>query len=207
MGGTLLASPVLAQISGQLPPPPSIRTIETTPLPPNSEMPFVPIDKTFQAPANVVEESDVTGYRVVVNGDSALLLQQVQRVEPKAFLNEYKGRKVIQTGVFADQGNAEQQVALLRSQGIQAEVMASRVASQPTAGGYWVIVPGDRDNLSTLRAQIVQLGADEQAVLEKESPLGPHVQLGPFDDRQAAEEWNQLLRTSGGLDARVFYAR
>jgi hypothetical protein len=204
-----LARPTLAQeVSQILPPPPDVRMIDSTVVP-ASDLPFIPIDKTFQAPAAApgLQERSAAGYRVIVNGNSSMLLQQVQRVEPKAFISDYKGRKVIQTGVFSNQTNAQQQVSTLQAQGIQAEVLSSATSNPIQPSAYLVVVPGRRENLSNIRAQIIQLGADQQTVIEKTSPLGPHVEVGPFSDRQTAEEWNQLLRKSGGLDARVYYTR
>jgi cell division septation protein DedD len=203
------ARPALTQEIGQtLPPPPDVQVVDPT-VAPSSDLPFIPIDKTFQAPAASpgVQERSAAGYRVIVNGNSTMLLQQVQRVEPKAFVSDYKGRKVIQTGVFSEQANAQQQVAMLQSQGIQAEVLSSATSNPIQSSAYLVVVPGRRENLANIRAQIIQLGADRQAVIEKMAPLGPHVEVGPFSDRQTAEEWNQLLRKSGGLDARVYYTR
>jgi hypothetical protein len=76
-------------------------------------------------------------YLVLVNGDSSMLLSQVQRVEPGASVQEYSGRRFIQAGVFSDSARAQQQVASLSSLGVGAEVVTiagTASASPGTAG-------------------------------------------------------------------------
>ncbi|NJL87581.1 MAG: hypothetical protein HC886_18945 [Leptolyngbyaceae cyanobacterium SM1_1_3] len=61
-------------------------------------------------------------YIVYVNGNSPLLLNQVQQIEPEAFRRQYSGRTVIQTGAFDNLANAQAQVAALSEWGVGAEV-------------------------------------------------------------------------------------
>ncbi|MGP1375182.1 MAG: SPOR domain-containing protein [Almyronema sp.] len=61
-------------------------------------------------------------YMVYVNGNSPLLLEQVQQIEPSAFRRQYNGRTVIQTGAFDYPQNAQAQVEALADWGIGAEV-------------------------------------------------------------------------------------
>lgn len=82
--------------------------------------------------------SSASQYLVVVNGDSPLLLSQVQTVAANASLQEYNGQRFIQAGLFNDPAMAQQQVATLAAQGIGAEIVAvnsaSTTASSQTSG-------------------------------------------------------------------------
>ncbi|MBD2464864.1 hypothetical protein H6G89_28070 [Oscillatoria sp. FACHB-1407] len=74
---------------------------------------------------------------------------------------------------------------------------------------YYVVIPGQSDDLPDINDQVVRLGegfAIAQVVEERRSPLGPHVLVGPFVNRNAAERWNDYLRAFG-MDARVYYRR
>lgn len=80
-----------------------------------------PVDSGQQAPNQTV--SGASQYLVVVNGDSPLLLSQVQMVASNASVQEYNGQRFIQVGLFNDAAMAQQQVTALASQGIGAEVL------------------------------------------------------------------------------------
>jgi hypothetical protein len=123
LGGGLLIAPQLAsaetaegdrliaqQIVDGLPPPP-------------------PVDFGQQAPTQTV--SGASQYLVVVNGDSPLLLSQVQTVIANASVQEYNGQRFIQTGLFSDPAMAQQQVVTLASQGIGAEIVAVGGTASP----------------------------------------------------------------------------
>jgi hypothetical protein len=74
---------------------------------------------------------------------------------------------------------------------------------------YYVVIPGDADDLSAIYAQVVRLGGDlrlAQVAESRRSPLGPHVLVGPFTNRNAATRWNRYFRDFG-MDARVYYRR
>lgn len=62
-------------------------------------------------------------YLVVVNGDSSLLLSQVQAVVANASVQEYNGQRFIQAGMFDNPNTAQQQVATLAAQGIGAQIV------------------------------------------------------------------------------------
>ncbi|MCS6815568.1 MAG: hypothetical protein NZ772_18605, partial [Cyanobacteria bacterium] len=69
---------------------------------------------------------------------------------------------------------------------------------------YYVVVPGG--NLTEISQRMVQLGAPAGNVQARQQPRGPHVALGPFDDRRLANQWTTYLR-GNGLDARVYYGQ
>jgi hypothetical protein len=88
-----------------------------------------------------------------------------------------------------------------------------RVAQAPlttiASSRYYVVVPGGRANLTAITDQITRLGGRfgiARATTERTAPLGPHVIVGPYANRRAAERWSRYLRAFG-LDARVYYRR
>lgn len=79
--------------------------------------------------------------------------------------------------------------------------------SQPLADdAYYIVIPGSSEELSQMRDQVIMLGGRHDVVAQRERPLGPHVLVGPFVNRQAASRWNSFLRDFG-LNARVYYRR
>lgn len=194
-------NPALAQPTvDALPPPPPFQPLEASPTP-SPSAPFTPIEQTFQATPMPPEVTPIS-YRVIVNGDSPLLLQQVQRLEPQAFVARHREQPVIQVGAFTQESNARQKIAMLQAQGIQAEIVTATPSS-----GFFVVIPGKREDLPGIRDRVLQLGIEGGKVTEQESPLGPHVRVGPFESRVTADSQKQLLRESGGLDARLYYQR
>lgn len=187
---------------------------------PSQTLPILPVDGTplpnervFQAPVNqsapIAAPVNRPQYRVFVNGDSTLLLQQVRRVEPGAFIQQYGGQRVIQAGVFSTEANARQQSEALATQGIASEITTSNVGSLPggnSARGYYVIVPGDHSELSDLRDRAIRLGVQRNSIQLRERPLGPHLALGPFAERQQAETMGRYLKDKG-LDTRIYFDR
>ncbi|NES18329.1 MAG: hypothetical protein F6K41_05210 [Symploca sp. SIO3E6] len=71
---------------------------------------------------------------------------------------------------------------------------------------YFVIIPGAQKDLPNLAAQLVQLGVTPNGVRQRTVPRGPHVAIGPFDNRGLAEQWSNYLQ-SQGMSARVFFGR
>jgi len=71
---------------------------------------------------------------------------------------------------------------------------------------YFVVIPGAQRDLPNIAAQVVQLGATPNGVRQRTAPRGPHVAIGPFDNRGLAEQWSNYLQ-SHGMNARVFFGR
>ncbi|UBF28789.1 hypothetical protein K9N68_13635 [Kovacikia minuta CCNUW1] len=287
--------------------PPPVVPIPQTTSPAGS--PAYPGETIFQAPNNY-QRGNPGRYLVYVNGASPFLLQQVQTVEPKAFVQQYQGRQVIQVGTFGDEANARRQVDTLKGQGVMAEVATMPVANYPlpasvagspnypptgmagtpnyppagmasgamnsyppssmagmpnpypangaadpnayppggvanvpssypplgsttnsfnsppppptgdpstysaAPGGsgisrsspYLVIIPGGRDELPVLAQRAMGLGIRQDAIQQKDSPLGPHLEIGPFSAYKEANDVSNFL-SSSGLDSRVYFSR
>jgi cell division protein FtsN len=178
-------------------------------------MPEQPQEYIFKAPsdnatpASNSDQGDASQrYLVYVNGNSPYLLQQVQQIEPTAFMQGFRGQQVIQIGVFETESNARQKSGMLSQQGIGAEVAAIAINRSSFRSGtnFVVIVPANQNDFSSLTEQIVRLGIRQEAIQPKMAPVAPHLQIGPFADRQDAEKTSRSLRREG-LDARVFYNR
>ncbi|HEY9600411.1 MAG TPA: hypothetical protein V6C85_02295 [Allocoleopsis sp.] len=172
-------------------------------------------------------------YRVDVFSDNPVSLSQVRQLEPDAFVRQ---DGVIQAGVFADRNHAQSRVRALAEQGIRAQVtriaaggdaglvgsggfssdrslrgdsqeLSARDAETPTTGrAYFVVIPGSRNDLPNIADRVIQLGVSRHAVYERSQPRGPHVAVGPFDEREKADRWSNYLR-SMGMDARVYFGR
>ncbi|MGF1938085.1 MAG: hypothetical protein RM347_027650 [Nostoc sp. ChiQUE02] len=172
-------------------------------------------------------------YLVYVDGSDFQTLQAIRQIEPSAYIRQYQGRNVIQSGVFNRVSNAQQRVSELQSRGIYSARIISFANGQEIEAGnrgfvgdrstinanrpvsrYYVAIPTTSEQLSAIAAQIRQnlarfsqdLGRSG-GVLERTQPRGPHVAVGPFSDRFQAEEWNKYLRNTGYGNARVYYGK
>jgi hypothetical protein len=172
-------------------------------------------------------------YLVYVDGSDFQTLQAIRQIEPSAYIRQYQGRNVIQSGVFNRVSNAQQRVSELQSRGIyNARILSfangqeidvgnrgfvgdrSNINPPKQVSRYYVAIPTSQEQLSAIAAQIRQnlarfsqdLGRSG-AVLERTQPRGPHVAVGPFPDRFQAEEWNKYLRNIGYRNARVYYGK
>ncbi|MGB7442725.1 MAG: hypothetical protein WA919_16800 [Coleofasciculaceae cyanobacterium] len=197
-------------------PPPS--NFPNSPLPPASSSPSSSRREfDFRAPNQPIRDNSPISaprlYRVEVYGDNPLLLSQIKRVEPEAFVR--RGEGIIQAGMFADQYNAQSRLRTLEAQGFQARVTtvtvanrAGRVVAEGLANNspYLVIIPGDSEDLPDTAAQVLQLGIRREAIEQKTSPRGSHLAIGPFAERREAERWSSYFR-SVGMDARVHFRR
>jgi hypothetical protein len=70
---------------------------------------------------------------------------------------------------------------------------------------YYVIIPTAENNLPELSTQVIQLGTPADRVQQRLNPRGPHVAVGPFEDRGLAFQWNRFYRDAGISNSRVYY--
>lgn len=230
----LLTSGYVAQAQQALPPPPavpnptpSVSVPDLVPLPqaPPENLDYLQRGGAAPSPTSApsfpnqpttgtfpqIPPSPGVAYQVIINGDSPYLLQQVRGVEPGASVQAYRGRQVIQAGVFGDEGSARQRVATLSMQGIGAEVIRTgeslaapaAVAENPS---FFVVVPTIGGNSANVAAQVVQLGVRPEAIQARSVPVGPHLAIGPFMYHGEAASISSQLRR-GGIDARVYFGR
>ena len=201
-----------------LPPVPNIinsvpKTPVTTVSPADSYLPTINIP--VSTPTNSNNQTSLSGqgwYRVDVFGDSPMMLAQVQKVEPKAFIRSGEG--VIQVGIFSEQANAQRLRSQLEAQGLRTQIIGmSSLTNKPSSNGqyakkrgYFVIIPGSQNKLDKMIAQILDSGVDKKYISMRNSPRGNHIGIGPFDRRTEAHRWNAYFR-SLGMDARVYFGR
>ncbi|WP_375501309.1 hypothetical protein [uncultured Nostoc sp.] len=172
-------------------------------------------------------------YLVYVDGNDFQTLQAIRQIEPSAYIRQYQGRNVIQSGVFNRVSNAQQRVNELQSRGIyNARIISfgngqeidvgngtfggdrNNINPPKQASRYYVVIPATQEQLPAIAEQIRQnLARFSQdlgragGVLERTQPRGPHVAIGPFSDRFQAGEWNKYLRNLGYKNARVYYGK
>ncbi|MEH2411601.1 hypothetical protein [Nostoc sp.] len=245
---------LLAQQGGEILPPPPIIPFGQQPSPqlqpvqdnqleqnfqPSQPLQNNQLEQNFQPsqPAQFSQyNQNFERYLVYVDGSDLQTLQQIRRIEPSAYIRQYQGRNVIQSGVFNKVSNAQQRVSELQSRGIYSARIISFANGQEIGVGsrdfvgdrnnrnnisatrpvsrYYVAIPTTSEQLPAIAAQIRQnlarfsqdLGRSG-AVLERTQPRGPHVAVGPFSDRFQAEEWNKYLRNIGYRNARVYYGK
>jgi hypothetical protein len=189
-----------------------------------------------QIPNNSQYNQNFDRYFVYVDSSNSKLLQRVRQVERNAYIRDYNGRKVIQSGVFNGQSNAQKRVQELKFHGITgARIVNSRnvetasynstqqvIAYSPVynyqnyntnnyqqekRNSYYIVIPSNANNLSSLGTEIRQKVSININVFRRTQPLGDHIAVGPFSDRLEAEQWNSYLRNSGYNNARVYYGK
>lgn len=160
-------------------------------------------------------------YFVYVNSDNYQTLQRVRQIEPGAYIRQYQGRSIIQSGVFSRPSNAQERVRQLESFGIRGAQVVSfangqeiqtfsnnpRGASEIRNNRYYVVIPGKTQDLPVIADTIIRKSGYSSLVQERQKPFGPHVAVGPFAERGDADRWNKYVRDLGFGDSRVYYSR
>ncbi|WP_100897218.1 hypothetical protein [Nostoc flagelliforme] len=194
---------------------------------------FEPNFQPSQSPQFSQYNQNFERYLVYVDGSDSRTLQAIRQIEPSAYIRQYQGRSVIQSGVFNRVSNAQQRVNELQSRGIyNARIISfgngqeidvgngnfrgdrNNINPPKQASRYYVVIPTTQEQLPAIAEQIRQnlarfsqgLG-QSGGVLERTQPRGPHVAVGPFPDRFQAGEWNKYLRNTGYGNARVYYGK
>jgi hypothetical protein len=159
-------------------------------------------------------------YLVFVNGESTLLLQQVQRFEPSAAYATFRGNTVIQLGYYPNEAAARQVVEALRTQGLIAnihnpqtnqvlsglEVAIAAPMPQPEfPRAYYLLVPGLVEELPPLAARLTQMAIPDVRITVRPMPLGGFVSVGPFKNTRAAFTALDRLQGAGLTRVRLYY--
>ena len=190
-----------------LPPPPPPVTFAKEGSPPQS---FTPREIEFKVPV-ASPASNNSNYLVYVDDASLLTLQQVQQVEPKAFVRQYNGHSVIQAGVFSKDSNAQQLAKKLQSQNIDVRLVSLASGEETDfdkSKSYFVVIPANDEDLALVENQVRQLQIDIPVnISQKEQPRGSHVKVGPLSERSQAERLNRYMLDSGLKNARVYFGR
>lgn len=148
-------------------------------------------------------------YLVYINGNSSPTLQQVQQLEPTAFLRQYQGRPVIQAGVFSQTVNAENLALKLVSQGIDVRIVNLATGEDKDFVSnykfYFVVIPAKQDKLAAIQQQVEQLKMGMPVKISQKDQPRSHIRLGPFVNQEQAENWKRYLKASGLKKAKVYY--
>lgn len=170
-------------------------------------------------------------YFVYVDSSDFQVLQRVQQVEGNAYIRNYNGRNVIQSGVFHQQSNAEIRVRELELNGVfgarivnsaNIEITPNNSVQQTAYDNnqnnpnnyqqearkyYYIVIPSHPDNLRSFGTEIRQKISPNINVFMRTQPLGAHIAIGPFSDKSEAEIWNSYFQNSGYGNARVYYGK
>lgn len=105
------------------------------PLPPVQPQVAPGTAPSVTVPPPTVQQANpaASSYVVVVEGNSPLLLSQVQQIEPGASLVPIDNQELIQAGAFSTEDEAIEQVRQLAGRGIGARIVATTPVAQPQA--------------------------------------------------------------------------
>lgn len=163
---------------------------------------------------------------VYVLHNDPLLFEEILAIAPEAFPVRYKGRNVIQVGIYNDEYRAVRLVRQLRDRRIIARIdliefeeswarfepvnEATPVRFNEDRSHYTVVIPCREEEIPFVEAQVRQMVPDlgiKRGVYVRNGQEGPYVLVGPFRDKETAEKWNRYLHDFGLEDARVNYGR
>ena len=200
---------VIAQAGGSRPltptvPAPAVPT-PTSPAPsgpPILSGGALPSPGTPSSPAPGGVSSDGVSYQVIVPSSSIIVQARVRQVASDAFFATVNGDRVIQAGLFQEPDRANQLVAELSRQGLNARIVEGQRTipspSQPVGRDtfYQVIVP-DSDSNTRDRVRAIESGAFRTQVNGQSV-----IQAGRFQERDRAEQLQQRL-AAARLPARI----
>jgi cell division protein FtsN len=134
----------------------------------------------------------------------------VRRINPNADYGIFQGQQIIQAGLFSNRSAAELRSRQLADEGITSGIAAVVVASEGTSASegeaaYYVIIPGSTRELDDLAATVRTFVDAGTPVTQRDRPLGPHIAIGPFSQRNTAERLSDRLRDEGLRQTRVYY--
>ncbi len=155
-------------------------------------------------------------YLVYVASSDREILAQVRAVDSSADYGLFQGQQIIQAGLFSNSIEAEERAQQLAARGIAsgiARVIVEEPAMPSTSGAdadsqdapYYVVIPGNRDELARSIENVRSAIDPRLPVVLRDRPLGPHIAIGPFAEREAAEQLSEELRRRGLRSTRVYY--
>jgi hypothetical protein len=161
------------------------------------------------------------------------VLREVQQVVDNATIIRYRGRSIIRAGVFEDEVRAARLVRRLRDRGLLAQIIPiefeenvaryeyreyrddERSNYQSVRDNdedyYSVIIPCREEEMPAIAAQIEQIVPDmqmQQAIsMRRNESDGSFIMIGPFRNREAAENWHRYFRDFGMENAQLYYGK
>jgi N-acetylmuramoyl-L-alanine amidase len=178
-------------------------TTPPTGSPPTPGLPTPPGGRPLPAPGTPGVQGD---FIVIVPGNSDLIRNRVQSVEPGAFRTTINGQTVIQAGRFQEQARAEELLGRLQAANLSAQIVRGnapvvtppRNPNPPSSGdiSYQVVVPGGSELLRS-RVAAIAPGAFRTTVNGQQV-----IQAGIFQEQARAEEVRQRL-AAANLNAQI----
>jgi len=95
-------------------------------------------------------------YGVYVNGESPLLLEVVQQIQPGAMIQRYNNRSIIDLGIYFNQSEAQKLIEDLKRQGVKGEIINFKSGedfNNPIPVNPMVIPP-DQTDIKLIRTSI-----------------------------------------------------
>ena len=168
----------------------------------NGELPPIPTGATSQNPQGIVDPQ----------GGASLPAVPSTPVVPSGSASELPAVP----STFADQGSVEFGQELTYSvppnpSSYPVDTTPPGTAAAIPQGSarvnapYYVVIPAPERDLPEISAQIIQLGTPADRVQQRLTPRGPHVAIGPFEDRGLAYQWERFYREAGISNSRVYY--
>ena len=95
-------------------------------------------------------------YGVYGNGDSPLLLEVVQQVQPGAIVQKYRNRRIIDAGIYFNQTEAEQVLLNLKRNGITGQIILFKPGENfsNTNPAIPIVIPPDKTDIEILETSI-----------------------------------------------------
>ncbi|MFP4133229.1 MAG: SPOR domain-containing protein [Halothece sp.] len=84
---------------------------------------------------------------------------------------------------------------------------SSQNQTESKSRAYYVVIPGNREQVSTLVQRAQEAGVKSDLIQQRDAPRGTHVAVGPFESRNEASRWNEQLKAEGLDRARVYFGR
>jgi N-acetylmuramoyl-L-alanine amidase len=196
---TVIAANGVSSGGSARPTPPTTPPAES----PSPGLPTPPGGRPLPAPGTPGVQGD---FIVIVPGNSELIRNRVQSVEPGAFRTTLNGQAVIQAGRFQEQARAEELLGRLQAANLSAQIVQGnapvvtppRNPNPPSSGpiSYYVVVPGNSELLRSRVASIAP-GAFRTTVNGQQV-----IQAGIFQEQARAEEVQQRL-AAANLNAQI----
>ncbi len=157
-------------------------------------------------------------YGVYVNGESPLLLEVVQQIQPGAMIQRYNNRSIIDLGIYFNQSEAQKLIEDLKRQGVKGEIINFKSGedfNNPIPVNPMVIPP-DQTDIKLIRTSIpsgqipitTDLGLYQVASLSAVRQISPNaitstyqgqliIQAGSFVNQSNADQLRQKLALAG----------
>ncbi|GET38458.1 hypothetical protein [Microseira wollei] len=162
---------------------------------------------------------------VYVISSDPRILREVRELTDSAFFVRYRGRTVIRAGIFDSEDRALRLANRLRDRRliprvdlVEFEESWARFEAvgddRPVASVdndyYAVVIPCSEEELPVVEAQVRQMAPDfgsQEGISRRNEADGSYVMVGPFRNRETAENWHRYLQDFGMENAQIYYSR